>query len=148
MGQGRNALLLAQAGWDVTGFDFSDVAVDQARQAADAMGLRLNAVRADEAAFDYGNEQWDLVICVYANSSARPDIAARIIASLKPGGHVLVEGFHRDSFWGGFASNYLLTTYGELEVLRYEDAVGNPDPTWSDGNDFRYVRLLAKKRSP
>ena len=148
MGQGRNALFLAQEGWDVTGFDFSDVAVDQARQAAHAMGLRLNAVLAGGAAFDYGEEQWDLVICVYANESAGPDGATRILASLKPGGHVLVEGFHHDSFWGGFPSNYLLRTFGEFEVLRYEDAVGNPDPTWSDGNDFRYVRLFARKPSP
>jgi 2-polyprenyl-3-methyl-5-hydroxy-6-metoxy-1,4-benzoquinol methylase len=28
MGQGRNALMLAQRGWDVTGFDISDLAVD------------------------------------------------------------------------------------------------------------------------
>jgi 2-polyprenyl-3-methyl-5-hydroxy-6-metoxy-1,4-benzoquinol methylase len=31
MGEGRNAIFLAQQGWQVTGVDISDVAVAQAR---------------------------------------------------------------------------------------------------------------------
>ena len=34
MGEGRNALFLATQGWEVTGFDISDVGVQLAREAA------------------------------------------------------------------------------------------------------------------
>src|SRR4051794_33369884 len=34
MGQGRNSMFLAALGWDVTGFDISDVAVKQAQAEA------------------------------------------------------------------------------------------------------------------
>jgi 2-polyprenyl-3-methyl-5-hydroxy-6-metoxy-1,4-benzoquinol methylase len=38
MGQGRNALHLAQQGWQVTGFDISEVGVEQAREQAKKLG--------------------------------------------------------------------------------------------------------------
>src|SRR6188472_1442936 len=44
MGQGRNSLFLAALGWDVTGFDISDVAVKQAQAEAQKRGLKLTAV--------------------------------------------------------------------------------------------------------
>jgi 2-polyprenyl-3-methyl-5-hydroxy-6-metoxy-1,4-benzoquinol methylase len=47
MGQGRNALMLAERGWDVAGFDISDVAIDQAKAQAQKRGLKVNAVVAD-----------------------------------------------------------------------------------------------------
>ena len=46
MGQGRNALFLAQQGWTVTGVDISDVALSQARLQAeklDRKSTRLNS---------------------------------------------------------------------------------------------------------
>lgn len=45
MGQGRNALWLAEQGWDVTGIDVSDEGVAQARAEAGRRGLRLKAER-------------------------------------------------------------------------------------------------------
>jgi 2-polyprenyl-3-methyl-5-hydroxy-6-metoxy-1,4-benzoquinol methylase len=45
MGQGRNALMLAERGWDVTGFDISDVAIDQAKAQAQKRGLKMPGVR-------------------------------------------------------------------------------------------------------
>jgi SAM-dependent methyltransferase len=42
MGQGRNAVFLAEQGWKVTGVDLSDVAVEQAKKSAAARGVTLN----------------------------------------------------------------------------------------------------------
>ena len=47
MGQGRNALALARLGWEVTGFDVSAVGLAQARAAATAQGVTINAVPLD-----------------------------------------------------------------------------------------------------
>jgi tellurite methyltransferase len=41
MGQGRNAIFLAQQGWDVTGFDPSPVGVRQAQATAHKLKLHL-----------------------------------------------------------------------------------------------------------
>ncbi|MBV8817980.1 MAG: methyltransferase domain-containing protein, partial [Acidobacteriaceae bacterium] len=42
MGQGRNAIWLAQNGWTVTGFDPADKAVALANQTAERLGVHLN----------------------------------------------------------------------------------------------------------
>jgi len=41
MGEGRNALFLATQGWEVTGFDISEVGVQLARAAAQKKGLKV-----------------------------------------------------------------------------------------------------------
>src|SRR5262245_53680580 len=41
IGEGRNALFLATQGWEVTGFDISDVGVRLAREAARSEELRV-----------------------------------------------------------------------------------------------------------
>jgi 2-polyprenyl-3-methyl-5-hydroxy-6-metoxy-1,4-benzoquinol methylase len=54
MGEGRNALFLATQGWEVTGFDISDVGVQLAREAAQQRGVQLETVVEDADRFDYG----------------------------------------------------------------------------------------------
>jgi SAM-dependent methyltransferase len=127
MGQGRNAIMLAERGWEVTGFDISDVAINEA----------------DGAKFDLGVERWDLIASIYAGPSRIDDV----LRSLKPGGILVVEAFHRDSFGGGFRNNELLRLFENLAtVIYYEDGVGRPDMSWSSPDkDFRFVRLVARK---
>ena len=146
MGQGRNALLMASYGWEVTGFDISDVAIDLARSDAAERGLHVDAVVADAIDFDYGAERWDLVSAIYVHNllTARAD---DIMRSLKPGGILVVEGFHRDEVGFGYRTNELLDTFGTLAVLHYEEADGIPDQIWgARGETFRFVRLVAEKR--
>src|ERR1043165_9700463 len=47
MGQGRNSLFLAALGWDVTGFDISEVGVKQAQAEAAKRNLKINAMVGD-----------------------------------------------------------------------------------------------------
>ncbi len=58
MGQGRNALWLAQQGWDVTGFDLSDEGVRQAQVEAKRLGLKISASVASIADFDFDENRW------------------------------------------------------------------------------------------
>ena len=66
MGIGRNALHLARAGWDVTGFDVSSVGVRHAEATARTEKLRLRAVVAADEEFDFRTSQWDLIALIYA----------------------------------------------------------------------------------
>ena len=146
MGQGRNALYLAQQGWAVTGFDPAEKAVAQANATAAKLGVKLTTVIQGSEDFDFGENRWDLVVLSYVTVR---DIADRVVRALKPGGIVVVEAFHRDvtrgrPVGGGvvFDSNELLNLFAKLRVLRYEDADATSD---FGGAGSRAVRLCAMK---
>ena len=97
MGQGRNAVHLARHGWDVTGFDVSEVGLAAASRAATAAGTSLTAVRSTSEAFDYGTDAWDLVVVTYALVPVTaPAFVAMIASALRPGGMVVIESFAVD----------------------------------------------------
>lgn len=67
--------------------------------------------------FDYGTERWDLVAAIYIHGllTVKPEAVVR---SLKPGGILVFEGFHRDALPdAGYRTNELLTIFGGLTVL-------------------------------
>jgi SAM-dependent methyltransferase len=150
IGEGRNALFLASQGWEVTGFDISDVGVKLAREEAQKRGLKLEALVADVDSFDYGKQRWDLVVGMYMHELITRN-ANKIIDSLKPGGIILIEGFHRDlnveKVGGGalgYNSNELLREFDRLRVLYYEDTIATAD--WGRGQPKSpIVRFLARK---
>jgi hypothetical protein len=79
--------------------------------------------------------------------------AAKIIDSLKPGGIIVVEGFHRDlnrqglqGGYIGYRSNELLRAFDRLRVLYYEDTVGPAD--WERGEQAPVVRFIAVREQP
>ena len=148
MGQGRNAIYLAQQGWTVTGFDPADKAVAQANATAARAGVKITTVVQGSEDFDFGENRWDLIVLSYV--SVR-DVVDRVVRALKPGGIVVVEGFHRDVTRqrpvGGavvFDTNELPTLFSSLRLVLYEDVEAKND----FGPDLgRAVRLCAMKES-
>jgi SAM-dependent methyltransferase len=150
MGQGRNAIYLAKQGWTVTGFDLSQVGIEQARKAAQAAGIKVVALQQSSTEFDWGTERWDLIVLAYF-----PGLRAavpRILQSLRPGGHVVVEAFQADTSLDRppgagpgvtFGENELLTIFSALRAIRYEDTRARAD--WGMF-DTRLVRLFARKK--
>jgi protein-L-isoaspartate O-methyltransferase len=143
MGQGRNSVYLAKQGWSVTGFDISDVGMKIAREAAAQAGVEIATVNAAMEDFDYGTNQWDLIVATYEGAGWRE----RAVRALKPGGIVIVEGFLRTSGTppgASFGPNELLKFFMDLNlrILHYEDADGKPDFGMEPG---RVVRLCAQK---
>ena len=96
-GEGRNAIWLAEQGWEATAVDFSRVALERAQRiAGERLGElaadRLHVVQADLLSYQPPAQAFDLVIVVYLQVAAdqrRPVLraAARAVA---PGGHLLV----------------------------------------------------------
>jgi SAM-dependent methyltransferase len=66
-GAGRNALYLAEHGWDVTAVDGSNTAIEIVRQRAARRGLKLDTEVADltAAGFAIPAEAFDLVLIAY-----------------------------------------------------------------------------------
>ena len=146
MGQGRNAIYLAQQGWKVTGFDPAERAVQAARQQAQQLQVHIDARVADDQTFEWGKNRWDLILMSYVSVRL---MAPHVLESLRPGGVVVVEGFHRDatktaSIGGGvvFDTNELLKIFNQFRVLHYEDTSAVAD---FGREQTRVVRLAAQK---
>ena len=88
MGEGRNALYLAKLGWDVTGFDPAGKAVALAQERASKLGLKINTAVTRDSAFEFGTEQWDLILYSWVGPGPSAKTA---IEGLKPGGVIVIE---------------------------------------------------------
>ncbi|MDA0262569.1 MAG: class I SAM-dependent methyltransferase [Chloroflexi bacterium] len=91
-GAGINAIWLAKMGWQVTGVDWAEAAVEMARITADKEGLAASFIAADITEWK-PPRQYDLVVSTYALPSAgrqRKKAINTAIASLAPGGTLLL----------------------------------------------------------
>jgi SAM-dependent methyltransferase len=147
MGQGRNAIWLAQQGWDVTGFDPAERAVALAQETAKKLGVPLKAEIKGMEEFDFGERRWDLILLSYV---AGREISAKLERALKPGGVLVIEGFHRDatksrSIGGGvvFDTGELPKIFAELRVVRYEEPVTVAD--FGGQQTMRVVRYCGER---
>jgi SAM-dependent methyltransferase len=147
MGDGPNAIYLAQRGLEVTGLDISGVAIERARKAAASKGVELNTVQADLFSHDLGDGKWDLVTNIYFN----PAISTfdRIKKAVRPGGLLLVEGYGADyggpgpPQWTRYGDNQLLEELAGWRILEYQD--GTFTSTWAGGRAVPVIRVLARK---
>lgn len=95
-GEGRNALWLADRGWDVTAVDFSLTGLDKGRalQTRHERGrdLHIDWVHADVLEHDFGKEQFDLAVIAYLQvaEDERHTVVRRSFDSLTPGGTFFV----------------------------------------------------------
>jgi SAM-dependent methyltransferase len=89
-GEGRNAIWLAGLGWDMTALDFSGVAVERGRAAADKAGVTLTWVVGD--ALTEPLPEVDLVVLAYLQLTAvaRRTVVRRAWEALAPGGTLLL----------------------------------------------------------
>jgi SAM-dependent methyltransferase len=150
IGQGRNALYLAERGWQVTGFDISSRALDLVRLQAFERGVEIDARLADALQFELGSERWDLIVCSYMDSMTL-DRAEDIVAALAPGGVLVVEHFLQGEQLAalgrpdlGFEPGVLRGAFESLDVLRYEELRAPAD--WAPGHVMPVARLVAQKR--
>jgi len=87
-GAGRNALWLAEHGWDVTAVDGAATAIEILRNRARERGLKINAVVADleKGAFEIEPSCWHLITMCYYLQRGLFALAKRGVA---PGGIVI-----------------------------------------------------------
>jgi SAM-dependent methyltransferase len=123
MGQGRNSDFLAARGWEVTGFDPSDEGTRIARSNAEKGGVKLRAVVARDDDFDYGSNQWDLIVVTYVRDPNSDD-AKRFWQALKPGGIVIYGN-------GSDEHNDVLRSFLDFRIVHFEDVMATPD--WNPG---------------
>lgn len=93
-GEGRNALWLAARGWDVTGVDFSAVALDRARELSEGAPGQVRWVQSDAHDSTSWGGPFDLVVMAYLHlpPGERRSALHTAAAVLAPGGTLLVVG--------------------------------------------------------
>jgi 2-polyprenyl-3-methyl-5-hydroxy-6-metoxy-1,4-benzoquinol methylase len=149
-GQGRNAVWLAQQGWDVTAIDISGAGLAAASANAKNIGTSISTVKTTYEDFDFGTEQWDLIVMILSWAPVSdPAFVERMNASLRPGGILVFEhvlSTEKQSFpanVNALPPNALLSHFKDLYIMKYEEGVWLGD--WG-GPPAELVRLIARKK--
>lgn len=132
-GEGRNAIFLAQNGFQVDAVDISGVGLERGRTRAAELGLEVNFIQADLETYRL-QDVYHLILNF--NFLLRPLIPA-MVAALAPGGVILMETIlDAPGLEGMHHKNYLLQRgelsriFGEFEgrVLLLEEDLGEENP--------------------
>jgi 2-polyprenyl-3-methyl-5-hydroxy-6-metoxy-1,4-benzoquinol methylase len=96
-GQGRNAVWLAQRGWRVTAVDYSDVAIDRARQLAAATDVEVEWLETDVTSYVPPAGAFHLIVIAYLQipTSHRRKVLVHAAAALASGGTLFMVGHAR-----------------------------------------------------
>ena len=149
-GQGRNAVYLATKGWDVTGFDISEVGLKAANENAAKAGVKITTLKARFEDFDYGTARWDLICFIYVPTEliVDPAFIARIKTALRPGGLALIiravrlDTTPQPGQKESDKMNALPKAWSDLQIVFYEDTTEIAEWFHIKG---RIMRLLARK---
>lgn len=124
-GEGRNAVFLAEQGYQVTAMDMSDVGLNKALKLAQDRDVDIITQVADLANYDFGQAQWDGIIAIWAHlaPAIRQHAHAQITPALKPNGVFILEAYTEqqlsmDAVGGPPATQK--ERFGSLAVLRAE----------------------------
>ncbi len=129
MGQGRDAIYLAQQGFEVEGVDISPGVVEAALGAAREAGVVLEARVADlEGGYEIQKEAYDVIVCF---NYLQRSLFQGIKDGLKGGGVVVYETFTLDQRQFGRPRNpdYLLEPgelrrlFDDYKCLRYREGI-------------------------
>jgi SAM-dependent methyltransferase len=93
-GEGQNAIWLATLGWDVTGVDYSEVAISKARTRAARDGVRVDFLVDDLVSYEPEEAAFDLVVVLYLHipRDERRGVLERAAGAVAPGGTFVFVG--------------------------------------------------------
>ena len=94
-GEGRNGVWLAEQGLQVVSVDQSCVGLQKAEQLAKARGVELETHCVDLKQWQWPQNRFDLVVSIFVHfpPDCRETIHHACLASLKPGGHLIMQAF-------------------------------------------------------
>jgi SAM-dependent methyltransferase len=96
-GEGRNSVYAATKGWQVTAFDFSDVAREKALDFASKMNVKIDYTVDDINKYEFPR-QFDVIALIYIHLDPgnRVRFHKRCFDALRPGGMIILEGFSKE----------------------------------------------------
>lgn len=121
-GEGRNAVWLAEQGFDVTAVDSSGVGLRKARALATGRGVRITTVHSDLAHYAIEPEGWDGIVSIFCHLPAplRAQVHQGCVAGLRPGGVMLLEAYTPDQVGRGTGGPPTAALMMDAQTLRHE----------------------------
>ena len=124
-GEGRNAVFLAQQGYQVTAMDMSEVGLNKALKLSQDRGVDIITQVADLADYEFGEAQWDGIVSIWAHlpKAVRQRVYAQIAPALKPNGVFILEAYTEQQLNMNAVGGPPATQkerFGSLAVLRSE----------------------------
>ncbi len=147
-GCGRNAVYLAQCGFEVTAVDISSRGLERCKELAEDLGVRVDTVVADLLSYDLAVEAFDLITDFYYYE---PELFSPVREAVRPGGYFLFQTFsihHAGRGWGPQRARHLAPPPLVLEAFQHWRIrlFGDLDIVHADGDRTEsVVRLLAQK---
>ena len=152
-GQGRNSFWLASRGFTVTGLDLSPVAIEQATEVANELGIDVSFESVDLTTWDPDGRVWDLVVLTYLHLSGerRPIVHGAARRAVAPGGRLVVIAHHLDNLENGvggppvpdllFTEQQLADDFSDLTIVRNEKVIRTTEE--GDAIDLVFVGVNA-----
>jgi len=129
-GEGRNAVFLAQNGFEVDALDISEKGLKKAQKLARGRGVKINTFLVDLDQYQIEKERYDLIANFYF---LKRRLIPRIRKGLKKGGKVIFETYlleHRTLGTGGpkqakyfLKPNELLRLFKDFRILFYREGI-------------------------
>jgi tellurite methyltransferase len=129
-GEGRNAVFLAQHGFEVEAVDISGKGLRKAQQLAREKGVKINTFAVDLDRFQIEEERYDLIANFYF---LKRRLIPKIRKGLKGGGKVIFETYileHRKLGTGGpkqakyfLKPNELIRFFKNFRILFYREGI-------------------------
>lgn len=130
-GEGRNAVYLAELGYDVLAIDSSAVGLEKARWLAGERGVRIQTLVADLADLEIERRAWDGIVSIFCHlpPSVRRLVHRQVVRGLRPGGVLILEAYTPNQLaygTGGPPTTELLVSLADLreELAGLEMLVG------------------------
>ncbi len=94
-GEGRNAVFLAQKGYNVVAIDSSIVGLKKAEKLAKSKQVEIELIHGDLETFDLGRDQWHGIVSIFCHvpQSIRTLLHESIQKALKVNGVFLLEAY-------------------------------------------------------
>lgn len=150
-GEGRNAVYLAQQGFDVLAVDVSAKGLEKCRALARERGVEVQTQVADLRDYDMAEERYDLITNFYYY---QPDLFPKVMAALKPGGMFILQSFSMDqpetNRFGPRNPSFLIKPnelwryFSSYRIRHYQDRVVELDEGMHQGPGA-VIRLLVEK---
>lgn len=128
MGEGRNAVFLAQKGHQVTGVDISSVAIKKSRMLAKEFGVKVKGIVATLNKYKIPENSFDAIICFYFVDRS---LVQKMKKWLKPGGLIIYEAYTEKEAKKIANGKYseeqylkdkeLFTLFEDMSILKYEE---------------------------
>jgi SAM-dependent methyltransferase len=158
-GEGRNSVWLARRGFVVDAFDIADVGVAKARRLAAQAEVTVNFTVADCDAYPWPESTYDGVAAIFvqfATPEQRQRLFGHIVASLKPGGALILQGYtprQLDYRTGGppilshlYTADMLRAAFDDLDIVELSEYEADVNEGSGHKGRSALIGMVARRR--